>query len=305
MPEDARHTLYDALADPAFRRERPRLRGLARIAHHSATTPTQVALIGAILARTQQQWDQVEAICRPITVPMPGSRRVDRAQSWYMLSLAADARGQWLTARNARRQVRCLTSPRHPLWFSATVLDLEQAVRRRHSTDASHVRRRLAQAERVTQPLPVAMQGRGDVMWLASRLIDRHMLEPTDAPRLERACAWLLAVRPPAGHLQELMRLLGILVRIGDTDRAVQVLARLDHPCRPPDGRLGIAVEVDILAGHLALARGQGETALRRSTTARVGLCQMSDDAERERLTVSLHGLDAAVRHYLRRVESV
>ncbi len=270
----------------------------------TATTPTQVALIGAILARTQQQWDQVEAICRPITVPMPGSRRVDRAQSWYMLSLAADARGQWLTARNARRQVRCLTSPRHPLWFSATVLDLEQAVRRRHSTDASHVRRRLAQAERVAQPLPAESQGRGYLAWLASRLIDRHALEPTDAPRLNRTCASLLAVRS-AGHLQDLLRLLGILVRIGDTGRAAQVLARLDHPCRPPDGRLAIAVEVDILAGHLALARGQGETALRRSTTARVGLCQIPDDPERERLTVALHDLDVAVRHYLRRVEIV
>ncbi len=128
-----------APASPAWSDTPAHLQELAEVATNPATTPTQAALITAIVAKTAQQWDRVDAICTPITVPRPGSRCIDRAQAWFLLGQSADARQRWLEARQARRQVRALTPTTHPLWVSASILDLEQAIRRQHLADAAAI----------------------------------------------------------------------------------------------------------------------------------------------------------------------
>ena len=77
----------------------------------------------------------------------------------------------------------------------------------------------------------------------------------------------------------------------------------LRQATRSPDDRTTVAVEVDIRAGQVAVARGQHVAALCHSTTARVGLFQITGDPEHDRLTAALHRLDVAVRQHLRRWE--
>ncbi len=297
MPEALRQALYDALADPALRRERQHLCDLERMLDADTTTPAQVALIPGIVARMRQQWDQVEAVCRPLVVAGPGSRRVERAQAWYLLGQAADAREQWLAARDARRQVRALIRLPHPLWLSSGILDLEQAIRRGHRNDAAGVRRWLGRAEHLAPPAH-PIQFRLDLAWLDGSRLCRQGLDRNLSIRLQRACAWILhdTASSAAGRLAELVRLLRIAVDYRPIDVACQILSRLDHPLRPPDGRPAVAVEVDILGGRAALAGGRLEPALRRYATAAVGLAMLAaDDPERNRLHRDLQRLEVAV----------
>ncbi len=288
-----------APASPSFLQE------LAEVATNPATTPTQAALITAIVAKTAQQWDRVGAICTPITVPRPGSRCIDRAQAWFLLGKSADARQQWPRARHARRQVRALTPTTHPLWISASILDLEQAIRRQHLADAAAICRWLMRAERIAQPLSPLLQGRCDLAMLESSLLGRCTLNAAEAARLKRTDAWLqgIPLRDAVHAQHDLLRLIRILLRIGAVGRAQQHLRRLDAAYHPQDAARVIAIETHVLSGTLALARGGVDSAIHHRTAAHLGLTQIAaTDPEQARLATALADLDAAIDQHRRTV---
>ena len=297
MADATRDMFRGALSDPTLREEWPVLRELERIADEPTISRTQAALLGAIVARMRGQWEQVEAICQPLTTPASGACHAEQAYAWFLIGAAADVRHQWRRARAARCRVRRLTTSRHVLWLSTGIGDLEQAIHLRRGTDAVAARRWLGRAERRT-PLPEGIQYRLDLAWLESCALSSCPVNRGLTSRLQRAVASLLRDTTYAtpGIRQELVRLLRVAIAIRAINMTRKILRRLDHPTHPPDERPALAVAVNTLGGQVALADGRRKLAQRRFIIAAVGLGMLAiNDPDYDRLYQDLRRLEAAV----------